>query len=464
MTLLALWIAVPVAFWLAWLAVTAGRPLRHLGTLHFIIYFLSIYLASYDTYVTLGSRNHLFIYNVMAYPFLALAGVWLVGLTGRGGVIAGRLPAQGPSRRERRVVTIVGGGLFLALVTYLLILGPRIPLVALITDGREAGQVARSVATKLYNQEIGRIGPLVWGSRVLIDYFGIFLLVYEYCRARAAGTGFRRLVLLAGTLIVLTMSLNETYPVVKLLTYVSVFVVFGVVKPRISPRVVALMAVLFVIMLPVVGVVHAVVTSGPASLGQLGPTPVRTLYHEGWVQFVDRGIRGQVTGLYYTYEIVPRYHGYFWGRTFTNPRSILPYEQVNLPYLVYDWHLTSPTGVRGSDPSVFFGELYANFGLPASWVLMILMGAVMQAGTIAFSRAIGRRGSPYYVALFYMTMVYVADFAIGFSTLWFDERLWLVVTLFFLPRLVLFRRPAAASDRRPPGLHPGPGAGESAHA
>lgn len=438
-----LWLIVPLIFWPLWLWVTHWRPLRHVGTLHFLLYFFSIYLGAYAMYAAGGSRNTVFLISVLAYPFLALGGVLLVAFIGNRplGVFAGRVPWQLPSRAERftfRSVTLFLIGVF---VLFLFVLGDRIPLLVLLADGQEAGQVARYAATKGYHEAFGQIGPLVWLSRILVDYFALFLLIYAYCRVKLGHASYKRFAVIALLLFVVTVAFNERYPLVKLVMYFAI-IVLGFRRPRISAGTLWRVLLPAPLIFPLIGTIHIAVTHGPLVVLAL-PSPVSTLFYEGWVLFLDRGTQGQVSGLYYLYEMVPTYHDFFLGRTLANPRGLLPYEAVNLPYLVCDWHLKSPAGVRCSDPTVFFGEIYANFGLFVSMLFMVLMGVIIQAANNGFRALIERTGSPYYLALFGMVVVYIADFAIGFTTIYFDARLYLILLMYFLPRVRWVGRPPA---------------------
>jgi hypothetical protein len=48
------------------------------------------------------------------------------------------------------------------------------------------------------------------------------------------------------------------------------------------------------------------------------------------------------------------------------------------------------------------------------------------------------------VAFFYLLYLWLADFALSFSTLYFDERLWFFVLLFLMRRWIVRRRTAPA--------------------
>lgn len=445
-----LWLALPIGFWAIWLWLTRLQPLRHVGTLHFLLYFFSIYLGSYTMYAAGGARNTAFLASVMVYPFAALAGIALVAFFTnqpmRG--FAGAVPGAPSGRAERWTFRAVTAGLVGTFVLFLLLLGDRIPVLVLITEGQEAGQIARFDATKGYHGAFGDIGPLVWISRILIDYFALFLLLHAYAQVKLGRSTYKRLAMTAALLFAATITFNERYPLAKLVVYFAVMVL-GFQRPRVNLSAFWRLAVAAPFVLPLLAAIHIAVTHGPATLLAL-PSPISTLFYEGWVLFLDRGTQGQVTGLYYLFEMVPTYHDFFGGRTLANPRGLLPYDAVNLPYLVCDWHLQSPEGVQCSDPTVFFGEIYANFGFVVMMLFMAVMGGIIQSANNGFRRLVEARRSPYYMALFGMAVVYIADFAIGFTTIYFDARLYLILLMYYLPRLrwtpaVPMERPTASA-------------------
>ena len=60
----------------------------------------------------------------------------------------------------------------------------------------------------------------------------------------------------------------------------------------------------------------------------------------------------------------PYYHEYLLGRSFPNPGGLLPFEPFKLTVEIMDWKHPSlaSKGIVGTAPTVYWGEMYANFG------------------------------------------------------------------------------------------------------
>ncbi|TAK42786.1 MAG: hypothetical protein EPO27_16180 [Betaproteobacteria bacterium] len=432
--LLALWFCVPFVFAAAWYKLTGGAVLRHVATLHFVVYFVAIYAGSYSLFVDNGEKGEVFIWSVMAYPILALAGTVVAQACFRTTGFRLRLGDLRTSAAERQVVYALSALLAVLLLIYVAILGNETPLYVLITQGPIEAQLARYAATKGYKEAFGDVGLIVNLSRVFTDYFALFLLVFEYCRSRRGETSYRRFWLIALALVVATVLFGERYPVVKLIVYFALAII-ALRHRRLGVGLVAWLLLLVAVVVPLVGFVHAATN---LHVG-LADRDLWTLLGWSWDVFAERLFFGQVSGLYHTFALVPDVYDFFWGRTLSNPRDLLPYEQVQLPFLVNDSHAESVPGVQGSDPTVFFGEVYANFGIAGMLASMVAAGFVMQWLNSTVAGRVDRTRSTYFVALHFMAMVYLADFAISFSALYFDYRLYLLMFLLFVPNMLPLR-------------------------
>lgn len=79
---------------------------------------------------------------------------------------------------------------------------------------------------------------------------------------------------------------------------------------------------------------------------------------------VARITTGQIEGLYHYLKIFPQQVDYLHGRSFPNPGGIFPWEPIRLTVEVKEFvqpNLSS-SGIIGSMPTFFWGEMYANFG------------------------------------------------------------------------------------------------------
>lgn len=79
---------------------------------------------------------------------------------------------------------------------------------------------------------------------------------------------------------------------------------------------------------------------------------------------ISRIFGGQIQVAYYYLEFFPNFHPYLYGLSFPNPAGILPFINFPLTQTVHSWvHPEfASIGIIGSMPTIFWGELYANFG------------------------------------------------------------------------------------------------------
>lgn len=141
---------------------------------------------------------------------------------------------------------------------------------------------------------------------------------------------------------------------------------------------------------------------------------------------ISRIVTGALQSAYHYVEMFPGVQGYLLGRSLPNPAGILPFEPFLLTQEVMNY--VDPTGVSrgivGTMPAIFWGEMYANFGIPGVVVSSLLIGFVLWCLDAMLLR---RLDSPWRVALFVWLMVHYSSLAItSFSTFLIDIPLALV--------------------------------------
>lgn len=99
-----------------------------------------------------------------------------------------------------------------------------------------------------------------------------------------------------------------------------------------------------------------------------------------------RLIFGQTRGLYWYFKIFPTEHEFLLGQSFPNPGGFLFHKPLSITRNVYSFvYPKSP--IVGSMPTVFFGEVYANFGYLAMAMSTFLIGMILQSAQIYFIRS-----------------------------------------------------------------------------
>jgi hypothetical protein len=89
---------------------------------------------------------------------------------------------------------------------------------------------------------------------------------------------------------------------------------------------------------------------------------------------LSRGFNGSIQPAYHYLEFFPAQHDFLYGRSFPNPGGILPWDQYRLPEEVMNWVSPNNTGVVRSAPTIFWGELYANFGMFGVLLMPVVVG------------------------------------------------------------------------------------------
>ncbi len=78
----------------------------------------------------------------------------------------------------------------------------------------------------------------------------------------------------------------------------------------------------------------------------------------------SRAFTGQIQPAYHYLQYFPHHHDYLFGNSFPNPGDILPFKHYPLAVEMMAWFNPGMTemGVVGSMPTVYWGEMHANFG------------------------------------------------------------------------------------------------------
>ena len=94
---------------------------------------------------------------------------------------------------------------------------------------------------------------------------------------------------------------------------------------------------------------------------------------------LGRTLAGQLTALYFHYKMFPHYHPFLWGASFPNPRGLLPFTPYPVAQEVMKFMQpdAAASGVIGTAPTVFYGEMYANFGHLGALASMLLVGMTL---------------------------------------------------------------------------------------
>jgi len=106
---------------------------------------------------------------------------------------------------------------------------------------------------------------------------------------------------------------------------------------------------------------------------------------------VGRMFSGSITPAYFYFYLFPDNIPFLLGRSFPNPGGVFSRDQYNLTIEVMDF--INPTnaekGIIGTAPMAFWGESYANYGIPGIILFSVLVGVCLALATYLFHRIIG---------------------------------------------------------------------------
>lgn len=147
---------------------------------------------------------------------------------------------------------------------------------------------------------------------------------------------------------------------------------------------------------------------------------------------VSRGLAGSIHPAYFYLELFPNHLDWLQGQSFPNPGGILPFVPYELTVEVMNWMNPEDAvkGIVGSAPTVYWGEIYANFGPFAVPLAGILLGYWLYAlNFLVFRYFTGPVG----IALLAWLMIHYQMLAVtSFSVFIFDIALIVVVSLAIL--------------------------------
>lgn len=93
----------------------------------------------------------------------------------------------------------------------------------------------------------------------------------------------------------------------------------------------------------------------------------------------SRAFTGQIGPAYFYLEMFPKHEEYLLGKSFPNPGGIFPWENFSITTEVMNYMNPAmiEAGVVGSAPTVFWADMYANFGVGGIILSSLLVGFIL---------------------------------------------------------------------------------------
>lgn len=365
-----IWMTLP--FLWNYLLKTAGLSLRRLTIPGFVI--LAFYVFQYvgvpvlylqlDEYRASFVHDRMLVIRVFSYTAVTMTLMMLGFIAGRSflgpldGYGAGEIKAGNRSQVACLVVLI--GICFLVLLAYLSKVGSdKIALLGVMRLGDEVQvEVARSAMVNAFEGKYHRYDMFM--NKLLL--FCVYA-VFAQCLLKP-GRGNR--VFFSVVFLIASFSMTmaiEKGPMANFL--IALFLVYVLVK-RDGVIPVRGAVLVCVVLLAVLVVFYM-------SFSNVG-SPWKAV-----LSVASRAFTGQIQPACHYLQYFPHRHDFLLGSSFPNPGNILPFRHYPLTVEMMAWYnpAMSEMGVVGSMPTVYWGEMYANFGLPGVLLPPFFVGFVL---------------------------------------------------------------------------------------
>jgi oligosaccharide repeat unit polymerase len=143
----------------------------------------------------------------------------------------------------------------------------------------------------------------------------------------------------------------------------------------------------------------------------------------------SRAFTGQIAPAYHYLEYFPRHHDFLLGGSFPNPGGVLPFKPYLLTTEMMAWYDPGQVqlGIVGSMPTVYWGEMYANYGFAGVLLPPFFIGLVLYW---LDSLTLRLRPEPVSIALFVWLAMHLKNLS-GSSLSGYFFDIYAFATLFF---------------------------------
>lgn len=131
---------------------------------------------------------------------------------------------------------------------------------------------------------------------------------------------------------------------------------------------------------------------------------------------LSRIFTASIQPAYHYLEFFPSQHDFLYGRSFPNPKGILPLETFNLTQEIMNFARPEniKSGIVGSMPTVFWAEAYANFALIGVYVIPFIIGIIVWVISFLVTKI---ANTPIKIALYIWLIMHFKNLSVtGFSS------------------------------------------------
>lgn len=144
----------------------------------------------------------------------------------------------------------------------------------------------------------------------------------------------------------------------------------------------------------------------------------------------SRTLTGSIQPLYHYLKFFPDNHDWLYGASFPNPRGLFPFENYNLTNEIINFVHPElvEKGIVGSMPTIYWGELYSNFGYTLVFIAPIAIGFYLYSLNLYVSNLKNKKYS--LIILGWLAIHYKNLSVTSFSSFLFDFNVGAVLLIY----------------------------------
>jgi oligosaccharide repeat unit polymerase len=160
---------------------------------------------------------------------------------------------------------------------------------------------------------------------------------------------------------------------------------------------------------------------------------------QAMISLYSRTLTGQIEPVYNYLHFFPNVHDYLYGRTMSNPMNIFPFEYYNLSQEIMIWYFPDEnlSGIVGSMPTVYWGELYANFGIIGVFIFPTFVGMLLYGINYFLMKF---KLTPILIGIYVWFLMYFSNLSsTSLSSFLFDIYPIIIFTIFLFLNFITFK-------------------------
>lgn len=151
----------------------------------------------------------------------------------------------------------------------------------------------------------------------------------------------------------------------------------------------------------------------------------------------SRAFAGSIMPAYFHLKYIPSELPYLLGRTMPNPLGILPFEPIEITKVLHDMVFPkyAQLGIQGSMPTVYWVDIFANFGPIAIGPISLIIGFYISLVDRFFRP---EKSNPLEISFYVLLIFWFNDISV--TTHWIifvNVKLWFLISLYFTIKAIM---------------------------